>query len=176
MKSILLVSVLLFFSCKSGKESAKFDSEGISPALIELVNNLIETDYIGTEKIGRSPELSPAYANRETIFTLATRKELSALVNHPEGEVAATAFEGLVRMGYEDLKSELFKLAKGDRKLNYIQGDVILTMPALEYATVHILGMELDGETPPVKTVEIGLTDDEKAFIENRIKAIRQTL
>jgi hypothetical protein len=162
--------------CKSNQDISKFDYDDISPELKILVENLIKTDYIGTEKIGRSPELSPAYANREAIFSLAGQEELLALIDHPEGEVAATAFEGLAKMEYADLKTELLNLSKGDRALNFIKGDVIFTMPALEYAYINVLGIGFDEENSENHPLETDLTKDEKAFIENRIKAIKQTL
>ncbi|HKK40071.1 MAG TPA: hypothetical protein VJ949_11680 [Cryomorphaceae bacterium] len=175
MKAWQILFMLLIISCKSGKDLSRFNDDQISPELSEMVNRLIETDYIGTEKIGRSPEPSAAYASREALLSMASEEELLALIDHPEGEVAATAFEGLLRNRYSDLKMELLNLSKGDRTLNLIQGDVVFTMPALEYAYVNLLGNDFDSTSNQNKPIKIGLSDAEKAFIENRIMAIRQS-
>lgn len=151
------------------------EQDKISPELTELVNLLIETDYIGTERIGHSPEPSAASTSREALLSMASEEDLLALISHPEGEVAATAFEGLVKQDYRDLKTELLNLSKGDRKLNFLKGDIAFTMPALEYAYVNILGNDFDGSISENEQIEIGLSNNEKAFVENRIKAIRQT-
>lgn len=151
------------------------EQSNIRPELTELVNFLIETDYIGTERVGRSPEPSAAYASREALLSMASKEELLELINHPEGEVAATAFDGLVRQDYPDLKTELLNLSKGDRKLNFLKGDIAFIMPALEFAYVHILGNDFDGGRSENEPIDIGLSKDEKAFVENRIMAIRQT-
>ena len=175
MKVVVVVLVFLLFSCKSGKDVSTLEQNKISPELTELVNLLIETDYIGTERIGRSPEPSGAYASREALLSIASEEELLALISHPEGEVAATAFDGLVRRHYSDLKTELLNLSKGDRKLNFLKGDIAFTMPALEFAYVNLLGNDFEESISENKLIEIGLSDSEKAFVENRIKAIRQT-
>ena len=143
---------------------------------MDLVNLLIETDYIGTEKIGRSPEPSAAYASREALLSMASDEELLALIDHPEGEVAATAFDGLLRRNYSGIKNELLNLSKGNRKLSYIKGDIVFVMPAIEYAYVNLLGNDFEGNPGEAEQVEIGLSSAEKAFVENRIIAIRQTL
>ncbi len=176
MKAVQILFLFLLFSCKSGKEVSGFNSNQLSPELIELVNLLVETDYIGTQSIGRTNEPSAAYANREALLSRASEEELTILINHPEGEVAATAFEGLVRKNYSDLKNELLNLSKGDRQLSYIKGDVVFVMPALEYAYVIVLGNEMDGHSVENTRVNVGLSDAEKAFVENRIMAIRQTI
>lgn len=176
MKSFSFFMFLLLISCQSGKNTAGYDSSQLSPELIELVNLLIETDYIGTEKIGRSPEPSEAYATREALLSMASEEELLALIDHPEGEVAATAFEGLLRRDYSEIKKELLNLSKGDRKLSYIKGDVVFVMPAIEYAYVNLLGNDFDRNPSDIEKVEIGLNKAEKAFVENRIIAIRQTM
>lgn len=176
MKTLgILLCFVLLFSCKSGHEISNSDLTNLSPETAELVALLIETDYIGTEFVFRTPEPSVAYANREALLTLASENELITLTEHPEGEVAATAFEGLVRNEYADLKTEFLRLSAGDRKLNFIQGDVVYPMPALEYAYVNVLGNSLEGAATTSAFVPIGLTEAEKAFVENRIKAIRQT-
>jgi len=176
MKSFSILLLILLFSCKSGKDISNPEQDLLSPAVVEMVKLLIETDYIGTESIGRSQEPSPAYASREALLSLATEAELLALIDHPEGEVAATAFEGLVRKNYGDLKTQLLNLSKGDRTLRYIQGDMVFTLPAIEYAYVNILGNEMEGNYIENTRVDIGLSNAEKAFVENRIKAIRQTI
>ena len=167
MKPFSILVLLLLFSCKSGKDVSTLEQDNISPELTELVNLLIKTDYIGTEKVGRSPEPSAAYASREALLSMASEEELLLLTNHPEGEVAATAFEGLIRRHYSDLKTELLKLS---------EGDIAFTMPALEYAYVNLLGNDFEGGHSENEVIEIGLNGAEKAFVENRIKAIRQTL
>ena len=176
MKAVNILFLFVLLSCKSGKEVLSFNSDQLSPELTELVNLLVETDYIGTQSIGRSNEPSLAYANREALLSIASEEELILLINHPEGEVAATAFEGLVRKKYGDLKNELLNLSKGDRQLSYLKGDVVFVMPALEYAYVIILGNELAGISGKNTRVDIGLSEAEKAFVENRIIAIRQTI
>ncbi|MCZ4409511.1 hypothetical protein O3Q51_11870 [Cryomorphaceae bacterium 1068] len=178
MKAFYILFLFLLFSCKSGKDVSTFSYAELSPELTELVKLLVETDYIGTQSIGRSNEPSVAYANREALLSIASEDELILLINHPEGEVAATAFEGLVRKNYSDLdlKEELLNLSKGDRLLSYLKGDVVFVMPALEYSYVIILGNELDGNFSENTIVNIGLSEAEKAFVENRIMAIRQTM
>lgn len=176
MKPFSILILLLLFSCKSGKDVSTLEQDNMSPELTELVNLLIETDYIGTEKVGRSQEPSAAYASREALLSMASEEELLLLTSHPEGEVAATAFEGLIRWHYSDLKTALLNLSEGDRKLNFLKGDIVFTMPALEYAYVNLLGNDFEGGHGENEVIEIGLNDAEKAFVENRIKAIRQTL
>jgi hypothetical protein len=176
MKALRILFLLLLISCKSGSDLSAFSYGELSPELTEMVKLLEETDYIGTQSIGRTNEPSAAYANREALLSLASEKELLRLINHPEGEVAATAFEGLVRKNYNDLKKELLNLSKGDRHLSYIKGDIVFVMPALEYAYVIILGNQLDGDYGENTIVNIELSEEEKAFVENRIMAIRQTL
>jgi len=175
MKYFSILMLLVLFSCKSGKDVSNPEQDTLGPAVSEMINRLVEADYIGTESIGRSPEPSPAYANREALLSLATEEELLKLIDHPEGEVAATAFEGLVRRNYTELKTALLNLSKGDRTLRYIQGDMFFTMPALEYAYVNILGNKMEGNLVENTRVDIGLSSAEKAFVENRILAIRQT-
>lgn len=176
MKVAYILLVVLLLSCKWGKDVSTFEQSQISPELTVLVNMLIETDYIGTEKMGRSSSPSAAYANREALLSIATEEELIKLISHPEGEVAATAFEGLSRRNYNYLKRELLNLSEGDRQLSYIKGDIVFVMPALEYAYVNILGNEFRGNSGVGEQIRIGLEPTEKAFIENRIMAIRQNM
>lgn len=150
--------------------------EQLNPATQEMVELLIESDFVGTERIAKGGATSVEYVNRISLMESATDKELLALLGHPEGEVTATAFEGLATRDYSELKTILLNLTEGEKMVNYMAGDVYQTIPVLEYAYVYVLQYEFENPNPSVAPVEIGLTPEERAFVENRIKALRQLL
>ena len=175
MKPVVILSLIVLFSCKSGKNISTSEQTELSNEVAEMVESLIKTDYIGTENLGRSSQVSPAYIDRENLLSTAREKELLALIDHPEGEVAATAFEGLVRKEYPNLTEQLFKLGDENRKLNYIKGDVLIVMSALEYAYVVVLGNDMHENPVKSARVKIGLTSAEKSSVEKKIISIRQS-
>lgn len=170
---LFFILLLLTIQCKTGKQA--FDAEKLSSPVRELVATVEKNGFIGTEQIGRPGETSEAYQTRMALLEAATDTELIILTEHPDGEVAATAFQGLVNRDYNELKEVLLDFTKGERSLNYIQGDMFMEMSLLEFAYLYVLEYDLDDSTSTGGTkIEIGLSAEEKAFIRNRILALRQ--
>lgn len=178
MKKIFFLVVLTIAigltHCKSNR--VVFNDDQIRPVVKALAEQIVKDDFVGTESVGRTGETSPAYETRMALINAATEDELVQLLRHPEGEVAATAFEGLAKKNYPNLKSELMNLTGGERFLNYIKGDIFSDLSLLEYAYLYVLKYDIndpDGVTE--ETLDQGLTSAEKAFIRNRILSLRQS-
>jgi hypothetical protein len=174
MKNHVFASVLIIVACKANRPASDFDSGSLSPATAERVSALVEFDFVGTERIARQDETSVAFTNRQALMDTATDEELLNLMGHPEGEVVATAFEALAKRRHVDLKRILLDLSEGEKRVNYLQGDVFLEMSVIEYAYVYVLNNQFEQKLNAGEPVPIGLKPEEKAFIENRIKALRQ--
>lgn len=177
MKKIFFIALIFvasgLFQCKSQKNA--FDGDSIRPGVMGLAGQIEQDDFIGTESVGKTDETSPAYHTRMALINTANEAELIQLLNHPDAEVAATAFEGLALKNHPDLKKELLNLSEGERFLNYIQGDIYTELSLLEYAYLYVLKYDInhpDGETE--ETQALDLNSAEKAFIRNRILALRQ--
>jgi len=173
---LLLALPLILSGCFSNKKASRFDASVLQPATAEMVNLLDEDDFVGTERVAREPTVSGAYVNRMALMENASEAELLALMNHPEGEVVATAFEGLAMQQYNELKQVLLDLSEREIRVSYLAGDVLRTLPVLEYAYVYVLKYDFENPSPSTVPIDIGLSAEEKAFIENRILAIRQLI
>lgn len=170
---------VLFAACSGLRGGSGFDSDKVSPHVLDMADDIAKEGFVGTQSIGRNPAVSPTHVLRMEFIRTATVEELLEFLNHPSGVVKATAFEGLHAKGYTDLKQSLLDLSEGDDVIRYIHGDVEYFLPLVEYAYTVVLGMTLEGESPayaPVETVPIGLSATEKAFVENRILAVRSRI
>ncbi len=162
-------------ACSNNREVSQSEFSMLSADLENAVTELVELNYLSTEKISRDQQISKAFLLMEKIKMTASEEELLLLINHPEGEIAALAFEGLITLKSDSTTAALMQLSEGDRYLNYIQGDMMITLSALEYAYSYVLGLNL-GEQTVYNAPEINLSSDQILFLENRIMALNQAL
>ena len=146
---IILLPLLAFTACKSGKKAADGSAEITRPDIPALIDSVAADNVITTASAARMPGVAPEYRRRQLLMNMATQPELVALFDHDNPVLRLTAFEGLYRRDYSGLDGLFEKIIDDNTKIQYIKGDLSEMMPTLEYAYSYILGAQIPGEAAP---------------------------
>lgn len=166
------VGILVFsFACRQKIELSEFEK---TPLLLSdevkiLASEIANDNYIGTESVSRKPGMDPAYARRHKLMRIATDSELLALTGDPNAVVSLIAFEGLYKRGNSTVPSIFEGYQKRSESINYLQGDMMMEIPLLEYAYVYVMNYQMPNEEPPS---EVEFSDPKFAINKEKQKEI----
>ena len=122
--------------------------------VLELSRQIALDDYIGTEMVARQQYVDSAHLRKQELIRIATDEELLDLTANPNPIVSLTAFQGLYNRG-NTLVPEIFNDYKNRTdRIRFVRGDLMMDMPMLEYAYVHIMHFEIPNDEFTSETPE----------------------
>lgn len=147
--ALLCIFILLVFTaCKSESKVVDADKNVIklSDKVEDLRRQIAHDNYMGTEFIARKQQVDSAYLRKQELMHIATDDELIDLTGDPSAVVSLTAFQGLYNRG----KSVVPIIFNGYKsridRIRFLKGDLLMEMPMLEYAYVHILNYQMSDD------------------------------
>ena len=181
--SIFYLSVLLLvfttLSCRQKVDLSESEKKPLmlSTEVEELAAEIAIDNYIGTETVGRMPDMDPAYARRLKLMRIATVDELLTLTGNPNAVVSLVAFEGLYNRDNPTVPSIFEGFIKRGESIRYLKGDVMMEIPLLEYAYVYVMNYKIPDENPPSEVEfadpKFPLSEEKQEMIVQRIDGLR---
>ncbi len=174
-----MTMIILTFSCRQKVEVSEFEKKPLmlSDEVEKLASEIAKDNYIGTETVGRMPEMDPAYARRLKLMRIATDDELLTLTGNPNAVVSLVAFEGLYNRENETVPAIFDGFLERSESIRYLKGDVMMEIPLLEYAYVYVMNYQIPDEEPPseveVADPKIVLSKEKQDEILLRIDGLR---
>ena len=173
--------ILLIFSigCRQKVEVSEFEKKPLmlSDEVEELASEIAKDNYIGTETVGRMPQMDPAYARRLKLMGIATDDELLTLTGNPNAVVSLVAFEGLYNRENETVPAIFDGFLERSESIRYLKGDVMMEIPLLEYAYVYVMNYQIPDEEPPseveVADPKFTLSKEKQEVVLLRINGLR---
>lgn len=138
-------ALTLIVGCKSRRDTGEVRRDGLRESVAVLVDSVAADNVLTTRSAARRPGVLPEYRRREALIAAAETEELLRLFELDDTVLRLIGFEGLCRRGYGDT-DRLFGEMLGDNStVQFIRGDIVEIIPALQYAYMYTLREEIPG-------------------------------
>lgn len=141
----VLFALLLIVGCKSRKETAEARRDGLRESVAVLADSVAADNVLTTRSAARRPGTAPEYRRRQALIDTAEADELLLLFERENTVLRLVGFEGLCRSGYSNIEGLFGKLIEDNSTVQFIRGDIIEIIPALQYAYMYILREDIPG-------------------------------